>query len=249
MRDPFHSLKSEALNHRAVRHPYLKMIKSCNSGDHRQVLKIFAEIYYGYSSHFPKYLTGVISKLDDPRHREILIDNLTEERGHYEPAEYLKLKEAGIKREWIEGISHPQLFMNFAKALSVNLGQQTWIEVECWREQFYSLIAHGTPEEAIGAIGLGTEFIVKAVYQNFIPILKLSDLSPQDYVFFPLHTEVDDHHQESLMLITRELVKDQSSFDLIRKGMLKALMLRSSFWDSLLERTVSQLNSFDELVA
>ncbi len=66
------------------------------------------------------------------------------------------------------------------------------VEVEIWRESFLSLLQNGSSLQAIGAIGLGTESVVKFIYKHIIEAIKKhTSLSLQQYVFFPLHTELE----------------------------------------------------------
>jgi len=98
-------------------------------------------------------------------------------------------------------------------------------------------LTQGTPAEAVGALGLGTENIISTIYQPFSKALqRLPDLNPRDTVFFALHTAVDDGHQETLQRIAAELAVDPASRSGLRRGMLKALGLRSSFWDWMYRR-------------
>ena len=92
-------LIEESLNHRAVNHPYLKALGSGELPDTEWALRDFAKHYYGYSLHFPRYLTTVISKLEVPAHRNSLLQNLTEESGIYEDEEYAELAAVGVRRE------------------------------------------------------------------------------------------------------------------------------------------------------
>ena len=62
-------LASQALKHQAVQHPYLAALASGELPDTRWALQDFARQYYAYSAHFPRYLTAVISKLENPSHR------------------------------------------------------------------------------------------------------------------------------------------------------------------------------------
>ncbi|MFM8524107.1 MAG: hypothetical protein ACKOCM_00545 [Cyanobacteriota bacterium] len=55
-------------------------------------------------------------------------------------------------------------------------------------------------------------------------------------VFFPLHTSVDDHHQESLRRIAADFATTPEGRRDLTSGMHKALALRDSFWSWLLER-------------
>ncbi len=231
-------LAAESLRHRAVTHPYLRALAEGSLPDTRWALADFARQYYGYSSHFPRYLTTVISRLEDPNHRRSLLQNLTEESGVYDDEELLELAKFGVKREWIEGIAHPLLFRRFADAIGVGRHDRPEADqVACWRELFLQLLANGSPAEALGALGLGTENIVRTIYGPFVTaIARLGDLAPRDTVFFPLHTAVDDHHQASLQAISADYAKSDAGRAGLRRGMLKALQLRSTFWDWMLER-------------
>ena len=236
------SLATEALLHRAVKHPYLEALDSGDLPDTRWALADFARHYTGYSQHFPRYLTTVISRLAEARHRDDLLENLTEESGIYEDSELAELADNGIEKEWIVGRSHPRLFDRFRRAMGVENSEHIVEpdQVICWREMFLSILANGSPAEAVGALGLGTEQIVSTIYQPFTrAIERLGDLSPRDSVFFPLHTTVDEHHQKTLQKVAADLVTDDRNAQELRRGMLKALNLRSVFWDWMYSRALN----------
>lgn len=232
-------LAAMALEHRAVCHPYLHDLAAGSLPDLRFALADFACQYYGYSAHFPRYLTAVISRLEDPAHRHALLENLIEERGIYQQDELRALAALGIQEDWILGIPHPDLFERFRSAL--NMGNSASVpesmEVVCWREMFLMILVHGSPAEAIGALGFGTEAIVQTIYRPFVKAIdRLGTIHPRDAVFFPLHTAVDDHHQASLKQVAAAFAHDpQGRLDLA-KGMLKALQLREAFWSWLHQR-------------
>ena len=234
------SLASQALRHQAVQHPYLTALASGALPNMRWALQDFARQYYAYSAHFPRYLTAVIAKLEDPAHRLALLDNLTEESGRYEQEELEELAAIGIEPEWIVGLPHPELFRRFRRALGVldDEARPEAIEVVCWREQFLAILSCGSAAEALGALGLGTETIVQTIYQPFVEAIDRLGLHRRDSVFFPLHTAVDDHHQATLRDIAIDLAgTPQGRLDLA-KGMQKALALRCSFWSWLHQRAL-----------
>jgi CRP-like cAMP-binding protein len=235
-------LAQEALQHRAVNHAYLEAMATGAFPSLHGALADFAENYYGYSAHFPRYLTALISRLEKQEHRKALLENLTEESGQYEEEELLELQECGVQPEWIVGIPHPELFKRFRVAIGV--GNTTaagdHIEVVCWREQFLAILNTGSAAEALGALGLGTETIVQTIYQPFVhAINKLGTLKPEDAVFFPLHTAVDDHHQATLKAIASDFAATAEGRADLAKGMRKALALRDSFWSWLHERAMA----------
>jgi pyrroloquinoline quinone (PQQ) biosynthesis protein C len=233
-------LACQALRHQAVCHPYLEALGNGNLPDLRFALKDFARQYYGYSAHFPRYLTALISKLERPDHRSALLENLTEESGQYEQEELDELAEFGVAAEWIVGIPHPELFQRFRQALGVvNTGAvDDHIEVICWREQFLALLNSGSAAEALGALGLGTETIVQTIYQPFVAAIQQIQMDPRDSVFFPLHTAVDDHHQATLKQIAVDFAATAQGRADLTKGMYKALALRNSFWSWLHQRAL-----------
>jgi len=234
------ALTAEALSHRAVSHPYLAALASAALPDLRWALADFARHYFAYSRHFPRYLTATVSQLESPAHRAALLDNLTEESGRYEPAELAELRLAGIRPEWIVGLPHPALFQRFAAAMGVELAahapDQEADQVVAWRELFLAVLVHGGAAEAVGALGLGTENIVSTIYQPFVKATRRIGLDPRDAVFFPLHTAVDDHHQATLRDIAIDLARTPEGRAGLRRGMLKALTLRTAYWDWMLAR-------------
>ena len=234
------ALIDEALSHPAVSHPYLNDLAQGNLPDLKWAICDFASQYPGYCAHFPRYLTMVISKLDSPKHRMTLMQNLIEESGMLDDEEIEVLVEHGIDPDWVQGIPHPKLFERFQHAMGVhNTHEQDddVLEVVCWRESFYHLLANGSPAEAVGAIGLGTENIVNKIYTPIIrAIERLGTLDREQYVFFELHCEVDDDHHEALLAIASDFADDRQNCIDLRKGMLKALGLRAMFWDWMHDR-------------
>jgi len=231
-------LLNEALHHRAIHHPYLKGLAAGEFKNMDIVLKDFATQYGYYSSWFPRYLTASISKLDQIQHRNKLLHNLAEESGHLREDDLVEIRKLGIKDEWVQGVPHPELFRRFQNAMHVEKNNKPGVEVEIWRESFLSLVTSGSSISAVGAIGLGTESIVKFVYKYLIKaITKYTDLTLEEYVFFPLHTEVDDEHGLILIDIASEIAGENELAEReLRKGMLKALNLRAAFWDDMLLR-------------
>ena len=106
---------------------------------------------------------------------------------------------------------------------------------------FLDVIYNGSEAEVIGAIGIGTESVVKNIYKYInLGIQAHTNLEKYDYVFFELHSEIDDEHGKIMIQIAEDMVKSNpNNFKEIRKGMLKALGLRVMFWDMMLERSKS----------
>jgi CRP-like cAMP-binding protein len=236
------TLTQESKKHHAVRHRYLSALAEGALPDLRWAMADFGRQYFGYSAHFPRYLAIVISRLAKPEHRAGLLKNLTQESGIYEESELRELAARGIDRDWISGIPHPTLIHRFRTALGMaDTGiEDDSDEVVCWREMFLAVLSGGSPAEAVGALGLGTEGVVRDIYAPLAAaVQRLPEIAPRDAVFFPLHAAIDDHHQAALLDIARHYARTPEGRRDLSKGMRKALALRASFWDWMYERAVT----------
>lgn len=228
-----------ALQHDAVHHSYLKKLSQGEFSNMEKALAYFASQYEGYSVWFPKYLQAVIDKLSNPSHKSHLLENLAEEKGQLGEDDLQAIRALGIEDSWVVGIPHPILFQQFKKAICANYTFEMNEAVTNWRTSFLNYLDNCTEAEAVGAIGLGTESVVKHIYRPLIESLSThTSLTLQDYVFFPLHTEVDDEHGKVLLAIANDLAsQSEEHARLVRKGMETALDLRAEFWSNLEKET------------
>ena len=237
-------LCTEAMNHRAVRHPYLEKLASGNLPDVEGALRDLGNQYLAYSSDFIRFLTATIAQLPKREHRTALVANLVEESGQVDPNDAKKLVEHGIKLEWIQGVPHPELFRRFLNSQGMD---QEWRskhpysdEAVIWREMFLLACSNGGPAQALGAMGIGTESIVKYVYRPILEsIKKHMDISPENRVFWDLHALIDDEHGEVLNDIAAEFAQYSQHREALRTGMLMALNLRVAFFDAMMVRAES----------
>lgn len=231
----FDQIQEEALRHPALRHPWLQRIRDGKFADMSGVLRNYARHYYGYSAWFPRYLRAVISRLQDPDHRELLTHNLEEEQGVLHDEEKQELAALGIALESVDGVPHPELFRRFCIAVGcteTELAAPTRAATK-WRETFVAFLTVASPAAAVGALGLGTESVVKPIYHDLLAGIRRLGLPREAYVFFELHSLVDDQHAIDLQNVAKDLiVTDEDRADL-REGMLWALSLRNEFWNQL----------------
>ena len=98
-----------------------------------------------------------MSKLEEQKHRSILLENLCEESGMIEEEELEELEELGIKAEWVQGVPHPEMFAHFRKAIGAEAVSDTGEIARIWKELFISQLTQANAAEAFPALGLGTE--------------------------------------------------------------------------------------------
>jgi pyrroloquinoline quinone (PQQ) biosynthesis protein C len=237
-------LCEQALNHRALNHPYLKRLIAGDVPDVQSALRDFAFQYSPYCFDFIRYLTATISQLEDEKHRKSLMKNLTEETGQIDDENAALLNTIGIELEWVNKVPHTELFKRYLDACGVDgeFQKQNAYSDEAliWRELFYSVCSREGPCRALGAIGLGTENIVKYIYHPFIQAIKNHlDISLRDRVFFDLHAALDDQHGDALTDIAIDYASIEGNRKLLKEGMLMALGIRSAFFDTLQDRALA----------
>lgn len=226
-----------ALAHRAVRHPFLTSFASGGFGARTKDVAVeLARWYHGYSSWFPTYLTAVIERLDRADHRDLLGENLAEERGRLDPDERETIEALGIPMEDVDGIPHPVLFERYCDAMGVTRDVRRKVpeKTQEWRSSFLGMLRAGSAAFGVGALGLATESIVASTYERILEGLRrVEGLDRRDMVFFELHCHVDDQHQEDLLQIARDLAAQPDGLAELERGMLASLDLRAAFWDAL----------------
>jgi pyrroloquinoline quinone (PQQ) biosynthesis protein C len=242
-RNEISTLETRARQHRGVNHPYLAALAAGDFPNPKQAIVDFAVQYQGYTSWFPKYLNCVMSKLESEQHRAYFQENLDEESGHLDAATIEDLGALGIQEFWVQGIPHPLLFRRFQLAVGIDARHEPLFPgAISWRKRFHQMLQQATAAEAIGAMGLGTESMVKYIYRPITEaIKKFTNVKQRDYVFFELHSEVDDEHAELMMRVADDLAQDDpKKMQEIERGMNAALELRAEFWDQLFNRAKAQ---------
>ncbi len=228
-------IKAEALASRAVHHPYLKALQQADLPNFDLAIKDFAFQYGIYSKQFTQYLQAVINNLNNNKHREMLLENLTEEQGDTHdvelPADVLAT---------VTGIPHAQLYRRFQEAVGIDDVYRAETEESAtatlWRNQFLQLCALDECV-GVGAIGIGTELIVSSIYSQILEGLKAhSNLTMIERVFFDLHSHCDDEHAAQMLLIAKDLAVDDAACEKIEYGAKMALHMRTVFWDNMLAR-------------
>jgi len=233
-------LETEAQSHRAVRHPYLTALSTGDLPNSEAALRDFACQYGCYSRDFTRYLCLTIARLDNPAHRALLTENFLEESGMVEEDKREILESEGIDIAWIANVPHQELFRQFQNAIGVEQQSRYCIEAETWRATVLDLLHQADAARAVGAIGLGTEGIVRHLYHPLAAACRRQPgLTRQEAVFFELHCLVDDDHAKALRQIAFDLAQTETGQWSLRLGMHQSLVLRETFWDGMYRRAVA----------
>jgi len=233
-------LECEAQSHAAVRHPYLAALSTGNLPNPQAALRDFATHYGCYCRDFTRYLCLTIARLETPAHQALLTENFLEESGTVEEEKWEILEDQGIELAWVAGVPHKELYRRFQNAVSPLPNDRYCIEAEIWRATFLDLLNGADGARAVGAIGLGTEGIVRFIYQPLAEACRRHPgLTRQEAVFFELHCLVDDDHAEALRQIAFDLAQTTSGRRNLRLGMHQSLGMRATFWEAMYRRALA----------
>jgi pyrroloquinoline quinone (PQQ) biosynthesis protein C len=226
------ALCREASEHPAVHHPYLKRLASGDLPDMEFALRDYAFQYSFYGAEFPSYLEGVIGGLRYPRHREVLCENLVEEKGKPGSTE-------------LADRPHTELFKHFQIATGVDAAYLARAEpcttALVWRDLFLQKCQSRQEGVGLGGIGIATELVVPTMYSYILDgIRRHSTLTAEESFFFELHAQCDSRHGNDLREITQELSEKIDCREAVRFGVFSSLNLRKAFWDIMLSRAVAR---------
>lgn len=242
------NLANEGMNHRVINHPYLLALKNGTLPNPSEALKDFSYQYLAYSNDFIRFLTATIAQVEDREHRAMLTHNLIEESGQVSDDDAHALEKIGIKLEWVAGVPHPQLFRRYLDAIGCDSkfrNENNYCDdATVWKNTFFLVCSTGGAAQALGAMGLGTENIVKFIYKHILEaIAKYLPVTPRERVFFDMHAEIDDEHGEVMNNILIELAQYHRNRVAMRQGMLMALNLRTAFFDAMKVRAETMFSS------
>ncbi|MCA9581449.1 MAG: iron-containing redox enzyme family protein [Myxococcales bacterium] len=220
----------EAKEHPAVHHPYLVRLSQGDLPDIQGALRDYAFQYSFYGTDFVSYLEGVIGSLPFERQRDVIRENLEEEKGDPKSTD-------------LDRIPHVKLFQMFREAIGANeeyrKTNKACTTVLVWRDLFLQKCNSRQLGVALGGMGIGTEYVVPTIYGYILKAIREhTKLSREDAYFFELHSQCDDHHAEDLNNIAVELASEPDVREALRFGALSALNLRKAFWDLMLARAV-----------
>ncbi len=213
---------SDQLIDRMLRHPFLA---GCVDGSVTlEQLHAFLIQHGKYSRYFTRYLCALISQLDEGDDVLRLAENLTEELGFGADAEirtpHSRIYAAMLKNFNIDIAAHP-----------VNPETQNLIDT------MFMLCRQPRGTAGLGAMCLGAEGLVPAIYGRIIQGFKHHGIDPSQLEFFSIHIECDDDHAATMYdILVRQAEKAPScKITALNAGDI-AVGARLRFFDAVMER-------------
>ena len=96
----------EAKSHRALKHAYFDLFRALNRDEADEALRDFIFQYSFYSRHFDAYNDAVLSTVQLPAYRAVILENIADEQGTGEPG--------------FTGLPHRDMYRQFAARIGVD---------------------------------------------------------------------------------------------------------------------------------
>jgi pyrroloquinoline quinone (PQQ) biosynthesis protein C len=202
---------------RLLRHPFL--VRCGNASVTMAELRRFLVQQGKYSNYFTRYLCALISQLDEGDDVLRLARNLAEELGYGADGQ----------------TPHSRIYADMLERFGLRLDRQpTYPETQNLIDTMFMLCRQPGGLAGLGALCLGGEAIVPAMYARIIEGFRGLGVEPEALEFFRIHVDCDDDHAETMYeIITRRTSSSTSSrVTALHAGEI-ALNARLRFFDAL----------------
>jgi pyrroloquinoline-quinone synthase len=206
---------------RLLRHPFLVR---CGDGTVTVgELREFLVQQGKYSSYFTRYLCALISHLEHGDDVLRLAGNLAEELGYGRSGQ----------------TPHSRIYADMLRGFGLALeSHPTYPETQNLIDTMFMLCRQPGGTAGLGALCLGAEAVVPAVYARIIEGFRWCGVDMDRLQFFSLHVECDDDHARTMReIITRRVSSSRSSrISALSAGEI-AINARLRFFDALVKET------------
>jgi SAM-dependent methyltransferase len=241
-----------------VNHHLLQNLASAAFGkkETADLLLRFLSAYSKFNSNFVSNINTLLGMLDNPRHIDVLSENLEEEMGQYDEETLVECEKMGIKRESVQGIPHRQLFIDLVELLETKLARSYSKFIPDYIcEKLTQAIEVSIEHGKLGLLAIlyfGSELIVPQIYSSILCGLRLSmGLTNDEAKFLILHIDMDKDHANALREIIVANCRTKADRLVLMKCTVLLLEARVSFYDSLLKFTseISEVVDFSQCIS
>jgi pyrroloquinoline-quinone synthase len=210
------------LTDRVLRHPFLT---GCANGTVTlDQLRSFLVQHGKYSRYFTRYLCALISQLDEAHDVLRLAENLAEELGYGGEAE--------------RRIPHSRIYADMLTGFGIDLDAHAVNpETQNLIDTMFMLCRQPRGIAGLGAMWLGAEGLVPALYARIIEGFRHRGIDPGRLDFFYIHIDCDDDHAATMHEILARQTEKLASCRItaLNAGDI-AVNARLRFFDALMKR-------------
>jgi len=200
-------------------HPFIRRCREGTVTPHE--LNVFLSQHAKYSAYFTRYLCALIANLSDSDDVLQLAENLAEELGFGDD----------------HGEPHARIFARMLGQFGIDVGQvPTFAQTQRLIETTFHYCKQQDAAYGLGALCLGAEAIVPALYSDIIAGFNANGIDDERLEFFRIHVECDDGHADTMRAILARLQQDDPQRgERILEGAQAMIDARLNFFNGILE--------------
>jgi pyrroloquinoline quinone (PQQ) biosynthesis protein C len=226
------SLCLEAKNHCVLRHKYFDKFSKLSISEADNALRDFIFQYSFYSRRFDDYNSAVLSTVNAPEYRSVILGNISDEQGSGDPG--------------FAGLPHRIMYTRFAERIGIDQAFRDKTSpvatAKIWSDLFLQKCSSAIPGVGLAAISIGTEYIVPDIYKHILRLIDRSSFSQiEEKYFFVLHSQCDEEHSRQLIELLYNFCENNEHREAVRFGAISALNLRAAFFDVMAARLENML--------
>lgn len=195
-------------------------LQHCRSGNiSPQMMREFLVQHYFYSRNFVRFLSLLISNLENHDHIAILAENFFEEMGFTEEHQ----------------TPHLVLYQDMLRNLEIDPDNYMILpETRVLIDKMFAYCKDPNPIKGLAALCIGAEAIVPHVYSQILRGLLSLGYEKRDILFLSIHVKCDDGHAEALQSVIDDLVQcDELSAKMVQVVGDDMIQARVCFFDAI----------------
>lgn len=207
---------------RLLDHPFLRR---CASGEiSMNELRRYLVQQGHYGGYFTRYLCGLISQLPEGDDVLRLAANLAEELGLGDG----------------QGVSHSRLYADMLTQFDLSLKREPITpQTQSLVDTMFMLCRQPGGESGLGALCLGAEAVVPAMYQRILDGFAHHRVPAAKLAFFEIHVGCDDEHAQTMFDILASWCNRPAAIETIAAAAATAISARLRMFDALLEQPIA----------
>lgn len=218
-----HEYEAYFLKHNILESPFLLKLKKGELT--KKQIKIWVSQQFYFSNQFPRCLAALYSRIEDYDISKALMS-------------FLNVEHWGSQNN----SAHWKMFVKVLDFFELNLKELKEVppfeETESYLNFRLNLCMHSTVEEALGALGIGHEFMNEKIFESYLDgMLRIENMNENALKYFKAHVDDEPEDYKVFKNMIVSFCNSVTSFDRVKKGAEDVLEKRVIFFDNLLKRT------------
>lgn len=216
------NLENYFRNHTILTCPFLKNLE--NGKLCREQIKLWISQQFYFSTHFPRCIAALYSRIEDFTISKPLIN-------------FLNIEHWGSNNN----TAHWKMFKMVLDFFELDIEKlkvkDPTIETKIYLDYRLNLCLNAPVEESLGALGFGHEFINEKIFASYLKGMSQIENIPENVLlYFKAHVEDEPEDYRIFKDIIVSYCNSIQSLEMVKKGAEDVIQMRINFFEGILKR-------------